>query len=350
MLGVECLRRVFGRAVAVVETDVERILSCAADERRVEFQDGGVECAIAVALVEVAVDVAEFPPEVLQVLVSDSADFRMHAAPSAVVEVNDFATERFVATPRIYGIGGGDYAYGQLAYDTNLSRVPERDLRARLFGGDDAVHVLAAFGEGAFAEVVEAGTVLVVVVLGYLFFERLVGFLVETFPGEPTDALPYVVHAGVEFEGLSCGDIDLVVLYRDDGCLCRERDVHGVHRDIAVIVGDARNAVEYGGCGGRLPYGVELRYGLPVLADVIRCGATPFALFDVAREVGVVVVGRVQYDVVAFAHDCRLGGDYHGRRCLDDVDEGRVAGGVAVVVGDADDAAVIVLCGRGHYG
>ena len=292
--GVERLRHVFCGTVAVVEADGHGVLAGTADKRRVELERTGVERTVAVALVVVIVNVAEVPPEVLHAGVTDGAERGILAAPFRCIEVVGLsAVEGLVATPWVHRIGCGNHAHRRYLDDMDLRGVAELGLGTRFLGGDDAVDVPAVHGKAAFAVVVETRAVRVVVVAGNVTFERGVLLGVEAFPGEPADSLPYVVHAGIEFKLFACADIDFLILHVDDRRFCREDDIHGIRCRIAVIVCYAGNAVERGDGGRCLPYGIELRDGLPACRDFGRCSAAPFAFHDFARVVGVVVGGCI---------------------------------------------------------
>ena len=107
----EGVRRSCRRAVAVVQRDCHGAFGRFTDEGRVEFGDACVKAAVFLALIEVAVDVAEFPPVILHVFVTEVAHDGVFGVPFRRVEVDGFVIDRFVATPQVNGICCGNDTY-----------------------------------------------------------------------------------------------------------------------------------------------------------------------------------------------------------------------------------------------
>ena len=179
--------------VAVIERNRHGTFGRATHEGRVEFGDACIQASVLVALVEVVVHIAEFPAEVLHVLVAEIAKLGLGAAPFRSVEVEGFVFDGFVATPQVDGVCRGNDAYGVVLHQADFGRITEGHLGAGFLCRNHADHVLFLFGVGGVLADFEGLVVRGVVVLGNLAFHGLAGRLLLTFPGEPVDALPYVV-------------------------------------------------------------------------------------------------------------------------------------------------------------
>ena len=134
-------------------------------------------------------------------------------------------------------------------------------LGAGFLSGHNTIHVFTLFGVSRILADPERFAVGCVVVFADLGFQSLAGGLVLTFPGEPVNALPYVVYGGVESESVAFVNIDEFFLDANQRNVRGEGNLHGVGNHVAVVVGGAGNAVELRFGGRRFPDGVKVAYG-----------------------------------------------------------------------------------------
>ena len=183
-----------------------------------------------------------------------------------------------------------------------------------------------------------------------LLFHGLAGCCVDAFPGEPVNALPCVVDGCIQGEGIARIHVNGIRVCPEHGNFGRVLDGDGVSSGVAVVVGHLGDTDELLDCRS-LPYGIERADLFPVVFDLAVRAAAPFTLYDFTRVRGQLVVvagGCLQGNVEVCADRQFLICNRYRGRCLDNVDGDCILGGVAVVIGNADNALVAVLCRCGH--
>ena len=123
MATVEGVARRSGCTVAVIQSDCDRTFAGPADKCRVEFGNVCIQGTVGVALIEVAIDIAELPPVILLVGVAEFTLFRMESAPFGSVVVNGLVIDGFIATPQVNGICCRDDALRVLLQNLYLGGV-----------------------------------------------------------------------------------------------------------------------------------------------------------------------------------------------------------------------------------